>query len=191
MARQLQRCVCPRVIEVVEQILGSARTARSLGRYYMLAVRRPALRGQRFTIGELSTLRVRPSGRWRNGLRLEIRSGFSAIIGGSVELGDDVFINERCSMFIEGVLKIGERVLIGPNVTFTDGEYEKQPLQFPRRTLPPRPIVLGDDVWIGAHAVILGGAVIEDGAVIGAGAVVTGLIPARSVAVGIPARPRV
>ncbi|QSO45452.1 CatB-related O-acetyltransferase [Alicyclobacillus mengziensis] len=57
-----------------------------------------------------------------------------------------------------------------------------------RWTQPKSAPVIGNDVWIGANAVVLRGAVIEDGAVIGAGAVVSGKIPAYGIAVGVPAR---
>ena len=52
----------------------------------------------------------------------------------------------------------------------------------------PADIMIGDDVWIGANAVILGGIKIGKGAVIGAGAVVTKDIPSNAVAVGVPAK---
>jgi len=48
--------------------------------------------------------------------------------------------------------------------------------------------VIGDDVWIGPHAIILGGVRIGDGAIVGAGSVVTKDVPDRSVVVGNPAR---
>ena len=50
------------------------------------------------------------------------------------------------------------------------------------------PIHIGNDVWIGARAVVLSGVTIGDGAVVGAGAVVTRDVPPYSVAVGSPAR---
>ena len=50
------------------------------------------------------------------------------------------------------------------------------------------PIVIGDDVWIGANSVILPGVTIGDNSVIGAGSVVTQDIPANSVAYGVPCR---
>jgi maltose O-acetyltransferase len=51
-----------------------------------------------------------------------------------------------------------------------------------------RPVLIGDDVWIGTRALILPGVTIGSGAVVGAGSVVTGDIPERCLAVGNPAR---
>jgi acetyltransferase-like isoleucine patch superfamily enzyme len=57
-----------------------------------------------------------------------------------------------------------------------------------RRINPARDIVIEDRVWIGQRAMVLKGAHIMQGAVIGACAVVSGAIPAKCVAAGVPAR---
>lgn len=49
-------------------------------------------------------------------------------------------------------------------------------------------VLIGNDVWIGSHVLILGGIKIGDGAIIGAGAVVTKDVPPYSIVGGVPAK---
>lgn len=51
-----------------------------------------------------------------------------------------------------------------------------------------KPTVIGNDVWIGANAVLMQGITVDNGAVIGAGAVVTHDVPAYAIVAGVPAR---
>lgn len=51
-----------------------------------------------------------------------------------------------------------------------------------------KPIVVGNDVYIGTKALIMPGVTIGDNVVIGAGSIVTNDIPSNSVAVGVPAK---
>lgn len=53
---------------------------------------------------------------------------------------------------------------------------------------PPKPVVIGDDVWIGARVIILPGVTVGKGAVLGAGTVVARDVPEWAVVVGNPAR---
>lgn len=50
-------------------------------------------------------------------------------------------------------------------------------------------IVIGNDVWIGYHALILSGVTVGDGAIIGTNAVVTKDVPPYTIVGGVPARP--
>ncbi len=52
-----------------------------------------------------------------------------------------------------------------------------------------KPIVIEDDVWIGARATILGGVTIGRGAIVAAGAVVTKSVPPFTIVAGVPAKP--
>ena len=86
-------------------------------------------------------------------------------------------------------------ITIGDNVHITDGvkfiTHDGGTLLY-RHMIPDleitKPIVIGDNVYIGNNVILLPGVTIGNNVVIGAGAVVTRSIPDNSVAVGVPAR---
>ena len=113
--------------------------------------------------------------------------------------GSHTFIGENffCNFNLT-VIYIGDNVMLGPNVSLMATNH---PLIAAERTSMrysdghvsmseyAEDIHIGNDVWIAANAVVLGGVTIGDGAVIGAGSVVTKDIPAGYLAVGVPCRP--
>ncbi|MDR3572100.1 MAG: DapH/DapD/GlmU-related protein [Candidatus Pacebacteria bacterium] len=83
---------------------------------------------------------------------------------------------------------VNKNALIGSNVTLFNGVVigrKDTILPTGRETEYP---VIGNDVWIGPHAIIIGAVRIGDGAIIGAGSIVTKDVPSRCVVVGNPAR---
>lgn len=111
---------------------------------------------------------------------------FSTDFGKGIRIGTGVFINSGCRFQDQGGITIGDRCLIGHNAVFATLNHDLDPRR--RADLHPAPIVLGDNVWIGANVIVLPGVTIGDNAVIGAGSLVTKDIPANAVAVGSPAR---
>ena len=84
-----------------------------------------------------------------------------------------------------GTISIGDYAFVAHEVTFTDSQFA---VPFDGDDVEPGPkTTVGENVWIGARATILGGSHIGDNAVIGAGAVVNGEIPAFAIAAGNPA----
>jgi len=110
---------------------------------------------------------------------------------GAIEIGEDTFINELCSIYTyNSTIKIGNGVLIGPATVINTHHHN-----FQRNDLPiqkqggyVKPIIIEDDVWIGAHCTILGGVRIGAHSVIGAHSLVNKSIPPRSVAYGVPCK---
>lgn len=112
--------------------------------------------------------------------------GGSIVVGGETTFNSDVHINAS----VGGIIQIGETCLIGPNVVMRTAGHRFDDPSVPIRQQGHiiKNIIVGDDVWIGCNAVVLGGVQIGSGSVIGAGAVVVSDIPSMAVAVGNPAK---
>ena len=108
--------------------------------------------------------------------------------GTQIRIGDGFVGNFNLTILDEAPVTIGDRVLIGPNVGIYTVNHALLPDQRAEGIMRSLPVRIGNDVWIGGHAVITQGVTIGDGAVIGAGSVVTHDIPPRVVAAGNPCR---
>lgn len=134
----------------------------------------------------------------------EVRALFSKIIGKTVDetfalfppfytdfgknitVGKNVFINAGCQFQDQGGVTLGDGVLMGHNVVLATLNHDRDPAG--RATMHPGPIVLGKNVWVGAHATLLPGVTVGDGAIVAAGAVVARDVPPNTVVGGVPAR---
>jgi acetyltransferase-like isoleucine patch superfamily enzyme len=107
-----------------------------------------------------------------------------------LRLGTNSAWSQGCIFNCDGGLSIGNNVLIGPHVCIhtTNHNYSNPKIPICRQGNTPEPVIIHDDVWIGANAVVLPGVTVGKGSVIGAGSIVTKSIPPYSVAVGNPAR---
>ena len=109
---------------------------------------------------------------------------------GSIRIGKKVNIGASSFLYGYGDIDIGDYCLFANQVELITGKHNyddiTRPMRFQGRTASK--IIIGEDVWLGTHAVVIEGASIGKGAIIGAGAVVRGDIPDYAVAVGVPAR---
>jgi acetyltransferase-like isoleucine patch superfamily enzyme len=104
-----------------------------------------------------------------------------------IELGDNISIASFVHMWGEGGISIGDRVMIGSHTAISSITHDyNQYYMF--NTLLKGKVIIEDDVWIGAHAVIMPGVTIGKGAVVGAGSVVTKNVEPFTIVTGIPAR---
>lgn len=101
--------------------------------------------------------------------------------------GDDFYLNAGCHLL--GEIIIGDHVMIGPK-TVIWGRDHGMALGSPMKSQPHnrKPIIIGDDVWIGASVTILKGVTVGRGSVVGAGSVVTKDVPEYAIVAGNPAR---
>ena len=115
-------------------------------------------------------------------------SEFSTGGEGVLEIGEGTFINYGCSLAATKHVKIGANCSIGTHAIILDNSFHR--LEPERRNEAPEsaPVILEDNVWLGARVTVLPGVTIGEGSAIGAGSVVTKDIPARSLAAGVPAR---
>ena len=106
----------------------------------------------------------------------------------------DVYIGDRSLIgmgnVIIGPVSIGNDVILAQNIVISGLNHGYEDIHIPPslQKIIKKAIVLEDNIWIGANAVITAGVKIGKHSVIGAGSVVTKNIPAYSVAVGNPAK---
>lgn len=100
-----------------------------------------------------------------------------------LDLAERVFINQNCTFLDYAGIRLGERVMVGPKVTFITVGHPVDPGER-RGWLSGAPIDVAENVWIGAGATILPGVSIGRDAVVAAGAVVTDDVPPASLVTG-------
>ncbi|SDF71732.1 CatB-related O-acetyltransferase [Sporolituus thermophilus] len=130
---------------------------------------------------------------------------YDNVIMRNCSLGDYSYVSSNC-VFQNTI--IGKFCSIGPNVRaglgnhlnnnfvsthpafFVNDKLCKPVISFVDKTYHQflKPITIGNDVWIGANAIILDGISIGDGAIVGAGAVVNKDVPPYAIVAGVPAR---
>jgi len=118
-----------------------------------------------------------------------IRPPFYVDYGAHIHFGSGCFLNFGCVFLDVAEIRVGARVQIGPMVQVLTADH---PRDVQRRAAGEewgRPVTIGDDVWIGAGAIILPGVNVGTGAIVGAGAVVTRDVAPGATVAGNPARP--
>lgn len=98
--------------------------------------------------------------------------------GGELRIGEKCFFNQNVSITCKKRVSIGDRCQIANNVVIVDHDHAGSENW---GSYVETPVVIGNDVWIGAGAVILRGTMIGDRAVIGAGSIVKGTVPEGAV----------
>lgn len=107
--------------------------------------------------------------------------------GGRLLLDAD-YVGPRSTIVARELVVIGSGTKIAENAVIRDANHDRSaPLASGLFTSSP--ILIGEDVWIGAGAAVLAGVSIGDRATVGAGAVVTRAVPEGTTVAGVPARP--
>lgn len=119
-----------------------------------------------------------------------IKPTFRCDYGTPIVIGARTFVNYDCTMLDVAAIAIGAACQVAPRVQILTAAH---PLDPERRRLGwehAEPVTIGDNVWLGAGAIVCPGVAIGSDTVVGAGAVVTRDLPSGVVAFGVPARVR-
>jgi len=106
-----------------------------------------------------------------------------------LKIGDNSGIGINCEVY--GPVRIGDNVMMGPEVIIYTRNHNTERTDIPMQIqgyTETKPVVIGNDVWIGRRTIILPGVHVGNGCVIGAGAVVTKNLPDYTISGGVPAK---
>jgi acetyltransferase-like isoleucine patch superfamily enzyme len=143
----------------------------------------PRIYGHRPHLGGGGTIvvgdRVRVDGR-------QFRAALTASAGGTLRIGDHVFVNQGVTVHATLGIEIGSHVMLGDLCCIYDSNFHE--LEPGAGVLRAR-VVIEDNVWIARGALVLPGVTIGRGSVVAAGAIVNRSVPPATLVGGAPARP--
>lgn len=116
-----------------------------------------------------------------------IAQPITLVRGSTVSIGARTYINSNLTLVDDYLITIGQDCLFAPNVTITTTGHPADP-ELRKTGMYSFPVTIGNNVWMGAGAIILPGVTIGDNTIIGAGSVVTKDIPANVIAFGTPCK---
>ena len=122
------------------------------------------------------------------GEKIWIAKTFNCDSGKNIHIGCNFTGNYNLTILDIREVRIGDNVMIGPNTLITTVGHPLSPMGRRKHLGIAKPVVIGNDVWIGGNVTILPGVKIGNNVVVGAGAVVTKDVPDNTVVAGVPAK---
>ena len=117
-----------------------------------------------------------------------IQPPFHCDYGSYISIGDRAFLNFGCTILDCGRVTIGDGVQIASGVQLLAADHPREPELRAAAVELGRPVVIEDNVWLGAGAIVCPGVTVGRDSIVGAGSVVTRDVPAGVVAAGNPCR---
>ena len=155
--------------------------------YYKIAIHLPVSYARFGTVAMRA--RAYSASKFLNFVGKNVNIEKGAVITSAMEIGDRSGVGINATM--HGKVIIGKDVMMGPEcIIYTQNHaFDRTDIPMLEQGFSPeKPVVIGDDVWIGGRVTILPGVHIGNGAIIGAGAVVTKNVPDYAIVGGNPAK---
>ena len=131
--------------------------------------------------------------RIKTGKHVTIMDKFFAFYGKNIYIGNNVYIGRNAEFHAgeNSKIVIGNDTFFGPSVYIDTHmhNFSRTDIPMNQQGRNEKDVLIGNDVWIGAKAVVLSGVEIGNGAIVGAGAVVTKNVEPYTIVGGVPARP--
>lgn len=128
------------------------------------------------------------------GAGVALDSGVVLLCSGPVQgnkliIRSGTYVNRYTIFDAHQHLEVGRDCMIGPHCYITDADHGKQPgVSVKEQKMEHAPVIIEDEVWLGANVIVLPGVRIGKGTVVGAGSVVTRDLPSNAIAIGAPAK---
>lgn len=127
-------------------------------------------------IGKRSFLKISRFVKAKSGVKIKIRNG------ANVHIGESTSFNHGCMLVSHEKIEIGKNVQIGPNVLIYDHDHDYRTAGgLKGLKYITSPVIVGNNVWIGANVIILKGTTIGSNCVIAAGSIIKGNFPDNTV----------
>lgn len=117
-----------------------------------------------------------------------IEPTFRCDYGSNIYLADNVYMNFDCVFLDVCDITVGKNTLFGPGVHVYAATHPLDPVVRRNGLESGKPVIIGEDCWIGGKAIICPGVKIGNGVTVAAGAVVTKDIPDNVLVAGVPAK---
>jgi len=125
----------------------------------------------------------------KSGVGINVEHGAYIGFGNGISIGD--YSGIGINAFVERGTTIGSHVMMGPDVMIYTRNHDATRIDIPmtqQGATPVRPVMIGDDVWIGARSILLPGITVGTGSIVGAGSVVTKSVLPYTIVAGNPAK---
>ncbi|MGL4269029.1 MAG: sugar O-acetyltransferase [Plesiomonas sp.] len=122
------------------------------------------------------------------GTQIHIEPSFQCDYGCNIHVGENFYVNYHCVILDVAEVRIGDNCMLGPQVGIYTATHPLDPDERNSGRELGKTVVMGDNCWIGGHAVINPGVTLGNNVVVASGAVVTKSFPDNVVIGGNPAR---